>query len=146
MMSIRYRFFLAFSVLAALACSLAFCGFRGIATSGDLVVRLYDGPLMGINHARSADATLNAARLLVTFDPGDDVSDQTVRKFHAKLAEIAEDLKIVRGRVESHDVRAALTKAEDRVRDWSEAELKLLRPPPDGFTTVPARSSVTQSG
>jgi diguanylate cyclase (GGDEF)-like protein len=146
MMSIRYRFFLAFSVLAALACSLAFCGFRGIAASGDLVVRLYDGPLMGINHARSADATLNEARLLVTFDPGDDVSDQTVREFHAKLAEIAEDLKIVRERVESHDVLAALSKAEDRVRDWSEAELKLLRPPPDGLTTVPARSSVTQSG
>ena len=73
-MSIRYKFFLAFSVLAALACSLAFCGFRGIAASGDLVLRLYDGPFMAINHARSADATMNAARLLVTFDPGDNWS------------------------------------------------------------------------
>ena len=51
-MSIRYKFFFAFSVLVALACFLAFFGFRGIAASGDLVVRLYDGPLMGINHAR----------------------------------------------------------------------------------------------
>ena len=51
MMSIRTKFFLAFSVLVALACSVAFSGFRGIAASGDLVVRLYDGPLMGINHA-----------------------------------------------------------------------------------------------
>jgi len=47
-MSIRYKFFLAFSVLVVLACSVAFSGFRGIAGSGDLAVRLYDGPLMGI--------------------------------------------------------------------------------------------------
>jgi hypothetical protein len=63
-MSIRCKFFLAFSILIALACSLALVGFRGIAMSGDLVVRLYDGPLMGINHARSADATLSEARIL----------------------------------------------------------------------------------
>jgi hypothetical protein len=43
-MSIRRKFLLAFSVPAALACSLAFSGFRGIAASGDLVVRLYGGP------------------------------------------------------------------------------------------------------
>jgi hypothetical protein len=43
-MSIRYKFFLAFNVLVALGCFLAFFGFRGIAASGDLVVRLYDGP------------------------------------------------------------------------------------------------------
>jgi diguanylate cyclase (GGDEF)-like protein len=145
-MSIRYKFFLAFSVLAAMACSLAFSGFRGIAASGDLVVRLYDGPFMAINHARSADATMNEARLLVTFDAGDDVPDQTVREFHAKLADIAEDLKTVRERAESLDVLAALTKAEDRVRDWSEAELKLLRPPPGGLTAVPAHFSMTQKG
>src|ERR1700724_2013227 len=53
-MSIRYKFFCAFSVVIAFACGLAFYGMRGISTSGDLVVRLYDGPLMGINHSRSA--------------------------------------------------------------------------------------------
>ena len=58
-MSIRYKFFCAFSVVIALACGLAFYGMRGISTSGDLVVRLYDGPLMAINHARSAHAALN---------------------------------------------------------------------------------------
>src|SRR5436190_22238315 len=40
-------------------------GSRGISTSGDLVVRLYDGPSMAINHARSAHAALNDARLLM---------------------------------------------------------------------------------
>ena len=68
-MSIRYKFFFAFSILAALACCLALFGFRGIATSGDLVVRLYDGPLQGLNHVRSAHAELNDARLLLRIDP-----------------------------------------------------------------------------
>jgi diguanylate cyclase (GGDEF)-like protein len=146
MMSIRSRFFVAFSVLAALACSLAFSGFQGIAASGDLVVRLYDGPFMAINHARSADATLNEARLLVTTDLGDEASDETVKEFQAKLAQIAGDLKIVRERADKPDVMVALAEVEDRVRDWSDAELKLLRPPPGGLTMIPARISVTQSG
>ena len=57
-MSIRYKIFGAFSVVILLACGLAFYGIRGISTAGDQVVRLYDGPLMGINHARSAHAGL----------------------------------------------------------------------------------------
>jgi methyl-accepting chemotaxis protein len=108
MMSIRHRFFLAFSMLAALACSLAFCGFRQVAASGDLVVCLYDGPLMGINHARSADATLNEARFLLASNASADVSDETVTAFRAQLAEIAEDLKIVRERIENRTVLDAL--------------------------------------
>jgi len=64
-MSIRYKFFAAFSVMIVLACGLACFGIRGISTSGDLVVRLYDGPLIAINHARSAHAALNEARLLM---------------------------------------------------------------------------------
>jgi diguanylate cyclase (GGDEF)-like protein len=144
-MPIRYKFFLAFSVLAALACSLAFSGFRGIAASGDLVVRLYDGPLMGINHARSAHATLDKARLLITPDLGDGVAAEAAAKFQAHLVEIAEDLKIVRERIQNDDVTAALTKAEDRIRAWSETALKLLKPPPEGLTMVPAPLSVTQN-
>ena len=145
-MSIRHKFFLAFSMLTALACSLAFCGFRQVAASGDLVMRLYDGPLMGINHARSADATLNEARFLLASNAGDDVRDETVAEFRAQLAEIAEDLKIIRERIENRAVLAALAKVEDRVRDWSDAELKLLRPPPAGLTMVPAPFSVAQKG
>jgi len=144
MMSIRYKFFLAFSVLAVLICSLAVSGFRGIAASGDLVVRLYDGPLMGINHARTAHAALNEARLLVTPGLGDSVPAETAIKFQALLTEITENLKIVRERVKNADVAAALAKAEDRIRDWSDTELQLFRPTSDHLMMVPAAFSVTQ--
>jgi diguanylate cyclase (GGDEF)-like protein len=146
MKPIRYKFLLVFGVLAAFGCSLAICGFRGIAASGDLVVQFYDGPLMGINHARAADATLHEARLLVKFNAGDGVSDEAIAAFRKHLAEIAEDLKIVRERIDDSDVLASVTTAEDRVRDWSEAKLKLLRPPPDSLTAVPAQFVVAQEG
>src|SRR6267154_6515756 len=81
MMSIRYKFFLAFSALVVLACSVAFSGFRGIAGLGDLVVRLYDGPLMGINHARSAHAALNEARFIMQRGLVEGASSDTVARF-----------------------------------------------------------------
>src|SRR5262245_65819595 len=70
-MSIRYKIFGAFSIVIMLACGLALYGIRGISDSGDLVVRLYDGPLMGINHARSAHAALNEAQLLMYRSPAE---------------------------------------------------------------------------
>ncbi|MDB5635354.1 MAG: methylaccepting chemotaxis sensory transducer [Bradyrhizobium sp.] len=111
-MSIRYKFFLAFNILVALACFLALVGFQGIAMSGDLVVRLYDGPPLGINHARSADATLSEAPILVTPDRDGGTHDDTVTTFQTLVAEIAADLKIVHERIENDEVKAAFAKAD----------------------------------
>jgi hypothetical protein len=36
--------------------------------SGDCVVSPYDGPLMGINHGRSAHSSLNEARSFIQLD------------------------------------------------------------------------------
>src|SRR5450755_3019668 len=146
MMSIRNKFFLSFSVLAALACSLAFSGFRGIVASGDLVVRLYDGPLMGINHARSAHAALNEARLLIRTGVGGGESTEAIAKFQTLVREIEGDLKIVEERVDNEDVTTALASARDRVRDWSNTELQQLGPGSDGLMMVPAPFTLTQRG
>src|SRR4029079_14820984 len=104
-MSIRYKFFGAFSIVIALACGLAFYGIRGISKSGDLVVRLYDGPLMAINHARSAHAALNEARLLMRRNLSVNGSDgAAVAKLEKLLVDIKEDLKVVRTRANNKDV------------------------------------------
>src|SRR6202035_1657561 len=105
-MSIRYKLFGAFCLVISLACGLAFYGVRGISTSGDLVVRLYDGPLMAINHARSAHAALNEARLLMQRGFSEGPSQETVAKITKLLASITDDLKVVRERVKSKDVTA----------------------------------------
>jgi methyl-accepting chemotaxis protein len=145
-MSIRYKFFCAFSVVIALACGLAFYGMRSISSSGDLVVQLYDGPLMGINHARSAHAALNGARVLMQAGLHDGAPKEMVAKIEKLVAAIADDLKVVRDRVKTKDVTAALEQAETRVRDWSETGLNILKPQAGGLTTLPMSFSVSKKG
>jgi len=145
-MSIRYKLFGIVCIVISLACALAFFGIRGISTSGDLVVRLYDGPLMGINFARSAHAAVNEARLLVQGSQSEDGSKEAAVKFEKLIAGVAGDLKIVRERVVSQDVAAALDRAEGRLREWSEAELKFLKPRAGGLTELPAAFSLVKAG
>src|SRR5258707_15591380 len=100
-MSIRYKLFCAFSVVIALACGIAFYGIRGISTSGDLVVRLYDGPLMAINHARSAHAALNEARLIMLQSLSEGAHGEKVAKFEKLLGGVLEDRNVVRDRMQN---------------------------------------------
>lgn len=145
-MSIRYKLFSAFSVVIVLACGLTFYGIRSVATTGNYVVHLYDGPLLAINHARSAHATLNEARLLIPRSLSDGIPREIAARFETLLAGIAADLKVVRERVESEDVRSTLQRAESKLADWSEAELSVLNPPSGGLTMVPIPFSVVQKG
>ncbi|MBR0684395.1 methyl-accepting chemotaxis protein [Bradyrhizobium manausense] len=145
-MSIRYKIFGAFSVVILLACSLAYYGVRGISSSGDLVVRLYDGPLMGINHARSAHAALNEARLIMQRSLIGGASKEAVAKFEKLIGMIFEDLNIVRDRVRNTNVAAARERADGKIREWSVAVLKILKPGPNGLIEIPAAYSIAGLG
>src|SRR4029079_18337071 len=123
-MSIRYKLFGIFCIVIGLPCGLAFYGIRGISSSGDLVVRLYDGPLMGINYARSAHAAMNEARLLMHTSMNEGATKDMLSKFDKLVSGISADLKVVRERVVSKDVTAALDHAEKAFHNWSDAELK----------------------
>jgi methyl-accepting chemotaxis protein len=146
MMSIRYKIFGAFSVVLLLACGLAFFGIRSISGTGDLVVRLYDGPLMGINHARSAHAALNEARLILQQNLGGSASADSATRFEKRIGNIFEDLNVVRDRVHSQSVTATRDKAESSVREWSGAVLKILKPQPGGITEIPTTFAVAKLG
>jgi methyl-accepting chemotaxis protein len=135
-MSIRYKLFGIFCIVISLACGLAFYGIRGISSSGDMVVRLYDGPLMGINYARSALASMNEARLLLN-------QNRNMDKLEKLMASISDNLKVVRERVDSQDVVIALDRADKSVREWSEAEMKVLMPPAAGLAELPAGFAIT---
>lgn len=145
-MSIRYKIFAAFSLVILLACGLTFYGIRGISTSGDLVVRLYDGPLMGINHARSAHAGLTEARLLAQRSLLEGTSAADADKFERLAGNALEDMGIVRDRVQSPSVSIAREKAESKVRDWSTAVLKRLKPQAGGLTEIPASFAIGRMG
>jgi methyl-accepting chemotaxis protein len=145
-MSIRLRILAVLSVMLALACGLAVYGIRGITSSGDLVVRLYDGPLMGINHARSAHASLNEARLLLQQGQTVGATKESAAKFEAVMKGLFEDLGIVRDRIQAANVNPIREKAESKVRDWFGAALKILKPAPGGLTELPAAFQVSKLG
>jgi methyl-accepting chemotaxis protein len=116
-MSIRYKLFGIFCVVIGLTCGLAYHGIRDISSSGDMVVRLYDGPLMGINYARSALASMNEARLLVHRSQNEGAPKEMLVKLEKLITGISDDLKVVRERVDSKDVATALDRADKSFRD-----------------------------
>ncbi len=145
-MSIRLRILAVLSVMLALACGLAFYAIRGIDSAGNLVVRLYDGPLMGINHARSAHAALNAARLILQQGQTAGASVEALAKFEKLVQGISEDFGVVRDRIQAANVNSAREQAEGKVRAWAGAALKILKPAPGGLTELPTTFAVKKLG
>jgi methyl-accepting chemotaxis protein len=145
-MSIRLRILAVLSVMLVLTCGLAVYGIRGITSSGDMVVRLYDGPLMGINHARSAHAALNEARLILQQGQTVGATREATARFEAVLKGLFEDLGIVRDRIQAANVNPVREKAEASVRAWSGAALKILKPASEGVTELPASFQVSKLG
>lgn len=144
-MSIRYKIFGAFSVVVLLACGIAFYGIHAIGSSGDLVVRLYDGPLMGINHARSAHAAFHEAHLILQRSLVAGSSDTAAAKFEKLVRGSFEDLNVVRERVPAASVTAAREKVEKQLKDWSSAALMILKSS-SGVTELPTTFSLSAQG
>ena len=145
-MSIRLRILAVLSIMLTLACGLALYGLRGITSAGDLVVRLYDGPLMAINHARSVHAELNAALLILNRAETVGTSKSSADRFEKLVKAMSEDLDIVRERVKSSSVDSAREQATKKLRDWSDAALKLLKPAPEGVTEIPTTFLLSKLG
>lgn len=147
-MSIRSKLFLLFSIVIGMGAALAVYGVHSLSTAGNFVVRLYDGPLMAINHARSAHASLNEARALMQrgLILREGAPLDTPKKLEEVVSYALEDLKIVRERVTDDAVLEALTRAEMALRDWFALGMSVLRPPPGGLTLLPMTSAVGGKG
>jgi methyl-accepting chemotaxis protein len=76
----------------------------------------------------------------------DGATRETVARLEKLVAGIVDDLKVVRDRVKSKDVTAALERTEAAIRDWSDTGLKILKPQPGGVTALPLISSVVKKG
>src|SRR5450756_1855144 len=116
-MSIRIKLLGVLSLILALACGLAFYGVRSISATGDLVVQLYDGPLMGINHARAAHAELNEARLVLLQAQTAEVSNEGAAESEKLVQRCAEDPASVRDRIRSASVGPGQCTSDSHVRD-----------------------------
>ncbi|WP_197031189.1 methyl-accepting chemotaxis protein [Bradyrhizobium sp. URHA0013] len=129
-----------------LACGIAFYGIRAIGNSGDLVIRLYDGPLMGINHARAAHAALHEARLVLQRNLLAGSSGEQVKKFEDLVRSSFEDLKVVRERTSSPNVTNVREKVEGQLKEWSSGSLKILKSSAGGTTEIPTSFLLAQQG
>jgi methyl-accepting chemotaxis protein len=139
-MSIRYKMFGAFSIVIMLACGIAFFGIRGISGAGDLVVRLYDGPLIGISYARAAHTGMSEARLVMQRSLGGSDAARAAAKFEKLVGLVFEELD-VKARAED-DLRLISEKDQTNAEQVSrmqriEVEIEAFR---SAFTAVVANT------
>ena len=148
-MSIRLKLLLAFSVTVLLAAGVAGYGFLLISSANSLVVRLYDGPMMGVNYARSAQPGFckgeasdresgGSARAGDGGGTGVDRRfDETARRRH-------------RRRERADRKRAGFDQGLDKIlplaEDWYNNGMRYLRPPKGGVTELPLPDTVVSKG
>jgi len=126
MMSIRYKFFSRLVFWWSSPAPWPFSGFRGIAGFRRSCRRLYDGPLMGINHARRALRAEEARRLI---PPAWLMACPAEPSSRSRAAhEIVGDLKSFRSASTMTTSQLRWPGRKIAFRAWSEAELQLLRP------------------
>src|SRR5690242_7028947 len=128
-MSIRLKLFLALTLVVALAGALAFYAVNQVTASGALLVRLYDGPITGVNYAGAAHAALNEARSLMQtgLTLRDGLPADFADKLGASVKEITDDLAIVRERVDDDSARGALDRANTALAAWVKAGMQIIK-------------------
>jgi len=145
-MSIRYKLLIAFSVIVLLATAVAVYGTHVVSNSSTLVVRLYDGPMMAVSHARAAQMQFAEARRamergLVLRDAAPAANtkllDDSMKQFVA-------DMKVVQERMPS--AGAEIDKVLAVAADWLRMGTTHLKPPAGGLTQLPLTSAVNAKG
>ena len=147
-MSIKYKLLIAFSIIVLLATAVAIYGIRVVSDASTLVVRLYDGPLMAVSHARSAQAHFNEARRAMerALILRDATSPAEVARIDDSMKQLAADLAIVRERMAGAGTDAEIDKAKSLAEEWLKMGMSHLKPPPGGLLQLPSPSAVFAKG
>jgi diguanylate cyclase (GGDEF)-like protein len=147
-MSLRGKFWIGFGLIALLATGLSIYGERALGTTAELIVRLYDEPLMGVNYARAASAALDQAGDLMnqplSLEPGS-LANVAASLRHLQ-GDIVDDLRVVRQRVHDPGVAGAADRVDAAAADWFRNEMAILAPPAPGLTTMPMPAAVERQG
>ncbi len=148
-MSIRLKLLLAFSVTVLLAAGVAGYGFLLISSANSLVVGLYDGPMMGVNYARSAQLDFAKARraiekAVVLHEP---VTAAELASIDGSMKQLVADIGVVKGRIGSAPgFDQGLDKILPLAEDWYNNGMRYLRPPKGGVTELPLPDTVVSKG
>ena len=148
-MSIRHKLLLAFSVVALLAAAVAGYGYQLISTESGLVVEIYDGPMMAVNYARTAQVSFAKARRLLE---GAVVLHETASKselaaIDQSMNQLASDLGVVKERMaNATGFNDGIDKILPLAEEWRKAGMDYLKPHGAGVTQLPLPQVVIAKG
>ncbi len=148
-MSIRLKLLSAFSAIVLLAAGVAVYGYLLISASSGLVVRLYDGPMMAVNHARVAQLSFTEARRAVekAIVLREAASAQDFAAIEGAMAQFSLNLNVVRERmVGAAGFNEGIDKLVPLAEEWYKAGLNYLKPPATGMTQLPLPQEVIAKG
>lgn len=142
-MTLRFKLYLAFSVVVGLATAAALYGMWVVSGTSTLVVRLYDGPMLAVSHARSAQLDFAAARAEMDRSLGlrDATAAASTAALEKHMQALASDIGVVRDRMPA-DARSTIEKALALAQDWHKAGAALVNAPPAGLTAIPLPRTV----
>jgi methyl-accepting chemotaxis protein len=147
-MSIKYKLLIAFSVTVMLATAVAVYGIQVVSNASTLVVRLYDGPLMAVSHARSAQSHFNEVRHAM--ERGmvlrDATSPAALARIEDAMKQFVADLSIVRERMSGTAANGEIDRVKSLAEDWFRMGLSHLKPPAGGVVQLPVPSAVFAKG
>ena len=147
-MSIRSKQYLVFSIVVLLAAAVAAYGVIVVAQSGALVVGLYDGPFMAATHARVAQVRFGEARAALerSINSHDSVHAADIKVVEDKIADLTDELKVVRERLTADDAARAVAKAVTLTEEWAHAGMTILKPPAAGVVELPLVGALQAKG
>ncbi len=134
-MSIRLRILLAFSVVVLLAAGVAGYGYQLIAKTSEQVVKLYDGPMMAANYARSAQLIFSkirrsVERSIVLSEPA---KPEELAALNEAMKNLSTDVSVVRERLAgAREFSDGVERIEPLVDHWHKAAISYLKPAGSG--------------
>ena len=136
-MTIRLKLYSAFAIVMVLAIGGALYGMQVVSQTGKLVVGLYDGPLMAVNHSRSAQIEFAAARAameraVLLRDMSADL--KAAVKTHVDA--LVTDIGVVRERMPAAST-PVIDKALAAAKAWHKSSMGLIDTPAAGLTEIP---------
>jgi methyl-accepting chemotaxis protein len=136
-MTLKFKLYLAFSVVVVLAASAALYGMQVVSRTSSQIVRLYDGPLMAVSQARSAQLhfaeALAAMNRSITQRAASAADKATIEQ---EMTALVADIEIVRDRMPA-DALPVIEKALAVAQDWHKAAALMVIPSAAGVTALP---------
>ena len=138
-MSLQTKSFTAFGLIVALTVAVAVYGEFALSTTSQLVLRLYDEPLVAVNYARAARARLSDARAEIGRGIPIDAAalPAAAAMIQVMERETIDDLRIAKGRMRSEAGVAIADHAEQAVAMWFATIRATQISNPGGLTELP---------